>query len=789
LILGSCLLQTHRIGTDWVSSSYWDDEVCRAIIKDIDFSLKQPPTEVPCLSRDEALKNALDHALAVQQALQRSKSALAQLEAAWDKLPGPDYETVDRLVEEEGRRTCTALNIKRLNSDITQYDREPYAPQQVTFCREYQELRRAVSAFVDSFLEALSKMDEDEDLKSIRTQIDRALAGIAIVLVGPFSSGKTTFTNTLLNLDGSEALPTSGHPETASINVIDHAETPEDEKALVEFRRSARLGFVDSADNKERWRIRHEEINAFLSWLDDGLLPSNDEIKVAHYSAKEKSALNEYDRKWLRLMREEQCAYIDPPKRKEQIPLSAEIHEFGRMYEPPSSDPQIVLDWLKDDSHALATTEVRISLCRPQLAGLIIVDTPGTDSCISYHQTMAKEFIEKNPSAAVICFFDAGHPGGNADRRNVETLNSWLNRSTNRHLEMEDRVFFVINKRDYRGQLEEGEHSAIVQAVRRVLASQGWPDADPFLIDSCTAKLDPDDHDWVQLVDKLNRFIKDKQVACLRLAMDNYCRIPIQRGLKQAMELQDKLNAEDQAQNDDVVRLNQQLEDIERLRKALQDQINKARKKLFTAKGTTFEDALADAHCGLNAIDSSFGRFVWWKTDKDEKLADIGIIVDDICEWKKMLKRNLERQLKSIHRYAEDELRELLGDNIEVESYMLPKDFVAFTTTEILEETKRDVEKNWLSYAGNLRSRIRSVDRLLNEVEKQARKSMKQEFANARKHYVGLLKREKTRIARDIRQLSSADSPEIIEHAKQRVLFYQKWLEEYDGLFGQEGEE
>lgn len=795
LVLRSCMWQMPCAGTDWTSTVYWDDAVCRAITSNVDSALKEHPPAAPCSCKDESLKNALNCALSWSQALRRGQFARKLLSDSWDQSLSMNPINVSSTVESEARYVCAELNRRRLSLDDTQDQGHPCHLRGAAFCREYQELRKSVSAFADRFTKELRQMDENEIADEMKAGVDRALAGMAIVLVGPFSSGKTTFVNTLLGLSSDRALPIGGSPTTSSINIVGYAETPDDERAEVRFRREAEVHFIDGpADARAeggRCRVRKEEINAFLCWFDDGLLPAANEIRVLRSYERDESSLGESDLKWLRQMRERDRGHIDYPRPDEHIPVSASIPGFADMYRPPSTNPLEVLGWLRDDKHALACAKVSIALFRPELAGLLIVDTPGTDSCISFHRTMAQEFIERNTSAAVICFFDAGHFGGIADKENMRVLSEWIERSATRHLNIDDRVFFVVTKRDHSGAMSASARARIMRTAQNMLRSHGWVDAHPFLVDANTAWANPDDHDWVQLVERLTRFAQEKQVSCLHSTMDCVCRFRIATALREATESYGRLTEEGKARYDTIAVLKQQLEMVRELHTDFEYQVRQARRHLFTRKGTTttFDDAVYEARCQLNAIDGTFGRTLW-RSHVDEKVAGIRMVVEGICRWKEHLRVSLTSPLESIRMFLQDELRGAFGAGLEVQEYVIPRDFVPFTTAKIVEETRKDVTGwLWVFYAGGMRSRIRQVRALLGQLHENGKASVESEFSKATAHFAKLLKHEEDRLKRDIQELNAADSPQVIENALRRVEFYQDWLREYDSLFGQEGEE
>ena len=115
---------------------------------------------------------------------------------------------------------------------------------------------------------------------------------------------------------------------------------------------------------------------------------------------------------------------------------------------------------MKQPEIALRVEHAQFQRNLPILQGLRFVDTPGTDSAISHHHSLARSHINRTPGAPVLYCFDGNRAGSLEDHKNLVFL----------HGLAADRTFFVVTKRPE----ATVERDEVRNRVRQALREAGW---------------------------------------------------------------------------------------------------------------------------------------------------------------------------------------------------------------------------------------------------------------------------------------------------------------------------
>jgi hypothetical protein len=320
------------------------------------------------------------------------------------------------------------------------------ATETVAFTHDFQKYRTRVLLLTDKLIKDFKVHGlegESEKYKGVREELSH---DITVIMLGAFSSGKSTFLNTLLGLgEGSDPLPTSGKPETATINVLEYAEQ---EGAQLKFEDVIALNFFkESQSNPGRVKINRYEMGPFLKWFAAGAIDTN-AVEIFRFSSTRAGVAGPYrggfskdDRKMFKAMLDSGDTYRDKEWLIQNVAAwrAANIRFTSRPKVPRTNDLGQILEFVKSDDIALRTESLLLRRNLPVLTGLRFVDTPGTDSLITHHHTLARAYIEVHPGAPIVYLFDGTRAGSTEDTVNASFLRS-LGADT-------DRLFFVITKK------------------------------------------------------------------------------------------------------------------------------------------------------------------------------------------------------------------------------------------------------------------------------------------------------------------------------------------------------
>jgi len=138
---------------------------------------------------------------------------------------------------------------------------------------EFRELKSQAQRLVREFSPVAER--EGQDLSFVNLQSKKLQdEEFYIVVVGEFSSGKSTLLNALM---GSKILPASTRPTTATLNEIRHSESPRvrvhyrDDRPYTDIDRDELKAFVTVKGGKATSEVNHVELRESLPFLGEGV--------------------------------------------------------------------------------------------------------------------------------------------------------------------------------------------------------------------------------------------------------------------------------------------------------------------------------------------------------------------------------------------------------------------------------------------------------------------------------------------------------------------------------------
>lgn len=319
------------------------------------------------------------------------------------------------------------------------------------------------------------------------------------------------------------------------------------------------------------------------------------------------------------------------------IPISVTGIAFRRKYQMRSFDD---LDRLGPKA-ALMIDKIRV--CRPhaQLRHLTIVDTPGNDSCIPYHHTMSRSYIEEHTNSPVICFVDGKRAGGLSDKKNIQDLLD-LSEKRDTHLNLQNRTFFLITKRD---EIRAEDRSEVINKADEIIRERGWSNPSIHLVDSVAAAMDPNDLDWLTFTKAVRDFIGKYQMTYLHGITDDFKNC-IEKWLDEEKKKLEELDKSEETRKEGIElrslfkgRLSRfmGIDFTQRCKRITDDDW------LYMSNSMTLEESVNEAINNLRNVDAS----AWWTSTKDERVNEMKEIVDDIGgnknDWKDALIKNIRK--------------------------------------------------------------------------------------------------------------------------------------------------
>jgi energy-coupling factor transporter ATP-binding protein EcfA2 len=640
------------------------------------------------------------------------------------------------------------------------------------FAAEYQQVRQRALRFTDSVMKELTALGRKEEAEVFAATRKEFAEDAKVVLLGAFSSGKSTFINSLLGLtEETNELPTSGRPETAVITEI--LEGREDLATVEEADRVNLTLFQRGNQPDERWKINREEFDAFLQWYAAGVVKIEElqSVRFARDAFKESSPRNAFTRRDADMFREfGRESEIDHRDRRELDRMGAICTlrniRFSKPLKPPNPrEVPVCFEWVKKPMNAFRVERVELQRPSPALHGLRMVDTPGTDSLIGHHHTLARSYIQKYKTAPVIYLFSASLPASEEDAKNLAFLRDL---STDR-----GRLFFAINKKNLVLNGLAGQKEILEGTMRR-LRDAGMGEKRAYFIDALGARTNPDD-EWTALVGDLRAFLRLQRTALVVNAMRDKLRAPLERLLANQHALVKDRNKKDADAARTAAAWERTLENIDAVIKRFEEQVESAEERLFRRAGSDFHDEVEELDDDLGAFDCG----AWLTSKKNTKLAQIKALIEPLGDWPDRLASNLQNATRVLHAFLQSELSKE-GAKL---SYVftrtdIPSDFHAFTVAKIEAEAASDVQYDFKFYTGWLESKVARLRELIGKETSAGTRRVQAKFNEIVESYWTQTKALRSRAKPFTRGPGKASDAEV-KNAQGTIAFLERALREY----------
>ncbi|MBP2324796.1 hypothetical protein JOF56_005181 [Kibdelosporangium banguiense] len=347
---------------------------------------------------------------------------------------------------------------------------------------------------------------------------------VEIALLGQFSSGKSALVNTILGFGVNDQdrtfLPTSRAVETAILTRVAHADRPSSSATWLS---AVSLTFFERLDSgkvgsRDAYRVREQEIEAFLRWMDNGdidlgdcvVWPSQEESATAQELVRELRAWREATPAKTAFVYGEEHP-LGPWLPDRPIAERAEVQRFRRpapVTWTPSTGLGELFEAAKRPEHALRMEWLQVGDPHDFLQHAAFLDTPGTDAPIPHHRTIARSIMQERSLPVIYCF-PATHAAAKEDRENLMYLGSRGVGGTGLA-----RFFFVITQK---GAVARTECDQIRGAVHRQLTSLGIGERKVYF----TEVLAERNQEFRDLVTDLGQFIKQNRAALVESWIDD----------------------------------------------------------------------------------------------------------------------------------------------------------------------------------------------------------------------------------------------------------------------------
>lgn len=723
----------------------------------------------PAVTAATQLEAALIRIAGVRRMRDTARAAAKHVDAAFDSAAIADaaYTPVHDL-EPLSKKVAVLINDGRSG-----FISVPTANDTTPFALEFQQVRQRALRFIDLVIGELTKLGHKSEANVFAATRRQFLEDVKVILLGAFSSGKTTFLNSLLGLDEeTNALPTSGRPETATITEV--VEGKED-AAVFEFHDCVGLVlFQQSSHSIDRWKLNREEMQSFLSWLAEEIVHV-EQLGSARFTPKgvmamspRGHAITRSDIEFFRDLIAQDTAYIER-RLLERASAVCRIENirFRRDPKPPLSRKIAeCLKWVKAPVNALRIKKLEVRRASVALNGLRMVDTPGTDSLISHHHTLARSYIEEYSTSPVIYLFAASPPASEEDAKNIAFLKELSSDRT--------RLFFVINKKSLVTGGEDGERE-IRGAVNRRLRNAKIEGKRVYYIDALGARTKPDS-EWIALVSDLRAFVRDRATDMLVEAMRMKLRAPLDGLLTYHRELVRKsgFDAEDLAKT---------IAAWTRSAKAIAVVMARFDEEVASVEQRLFKRAASDFHLETNEIDGDLAAFdcgAWLTSKKDTKVREIQSIIAPLAEWPERLKANLQSASRVLHAFLAQQLvKESSSLSVVLTNVDVPADFHAFTIAEIQTEANSDVHYSFKSYTGWIENKVARLRELVGREANGATRKVGKAFNDIVTAYRAQGHALQVRAESFARTKPQGGDSEAMQNAQATIDFLERTLREY----------
>ncbi|HWW60361.1 MAG TPA: hypothetical protein VN181_03245, partial [Thermoanaerobaculia bacterium] len=443
---------------------------------------------------------------------------------------------------------------------------------------------------------------------------------------------------------------------------------------------------------------------------------------------------------------------------------------------PDPTDSKAGFEWLNMPENALRVAEVTIQRNVDALTGLRFVDTPGTDSFILHHQTLATGYIEQYASSPIIYLFDASGAGSETDAANIAFLKTLKGDNA--------RLFFVINKRSILN--NEKEEREVIAQVQLRLRDAGLKAKRLYFVDARSALTDRSDEEWIALEDDLRTFIAGNRTDLLRgLIRSRFCNALESRlgdFHKQVETLQS--GVEERA-----ARAAQWRETARAIKKVLRqfaDAASELKDELFDSASSDFTGDVSDIDDDL----ASFDCGAVLPGTKSRKMQELVDTVDRLDRWPKRLKDNLASASRHLHAFLRNELAsQAEGAEARVDPAQMSPDFVPLTLTDIRAKAREDIVRGggkwnlFASFRPAMESKVARLREMVKSEKTAAVRRVRTEFEKIVTSYSDQVAPYATRAEGFAKQAEgSGDTASSIQALEASMQLLEKHLREFNGI-------
>jgi energy-coupling factor transporter ATP-binding protein EcfA2 len=666
----------------------------------------------------------------------------------------------------------------------------------IDFAADFQRFYESAQLLLDKLIRDSRHRGMEREVDVLEGAKAQLSEQITVILLGPFSSGKSTFLNTLLGITGSDsALPADGKPVTATITLLEYADV---EQASITFRKSLDVLPMFSRNSKSEGRFlpNRVEMKALLDWIENQwvdpldlevarFIPIADERKKGKrvssnrekkINEKRESGFTESDVRTLQdIIRSIESGYeVVDLQNKNAIYEISNIHFKKYPATPAPHELAAILEFAHQPTNAMMIEVVQIKRKIESMKGVRFADTPGTGSALAYHHTLAKNYIEKTPTAPVICFFDGGQAGGEENESLVNFLKS-VERDLKGSATLE-RVFIVITKRG------KGKEAAnIVGQVRRLLEEADIKGKRLHFIDSVEAQSNPDDPDWKMLNEDLKSFVDKNRSKLLIENAKLLIEGELNKRLSHYEESLSELQDDEKSRLKQLEQLNHDIEEIARIIKNFETEAISAETRIFEGSYTSFQEE-------VDRIDNQLLRFncsAVIKTTRDKKIEEIKEIIKPLKLWSSELQKNLEKNNRQLQNFLKSNLIERLHDQTpQINEWVLPVDFTPLATSEIKAKANESVERKWWqTFRKGFEQKVSAIRTLLKSTAADTESKMKKQLKKAVKFYTSQALVIQERMLEKKRLLADEQNIErSIRETEDKIRFIRDCLKEFAAI-------
>ena len=337
-----------------------------------------------------------------------------------------------------------------------------------------------------------------------------------ITVTGPFSAGKSSLLNCLLKED---MLPEGPTPTTCAVTFVHYGQ--KEKKIYFEKEQSFTLYKTEIDEKRVKIIPENESIKALTMFINDGLIKyaQNEQTKEKISSQQLKNYMDEIKEKtyeYSKKLQEEQKMEI-LKEFTDRYPQNIKVyfnHEKMKAMESKLLTKVEKYKTYDDILYGFLINRVEVKYPFDILKDVEVVDTPGTHSLIKRHTGIAVDQIIKSDAFIIVA---PGQKGG--FNKNVkEILDCILNLikpTIDRKEEMNERVFFVINKKDI--PYSEGGEKAIKEIREFVLKwLKDYKISKVYFVSVKNVKEGKEDKEWEKFVSDLKSHLEKKHEPLIK---------------------------------------------------------------------------------------------------------------------------------------------------------------------------------------------------------------------------------------------------------------------------------